>query len=147
MLQIRRLHIWFNSNLLETRCLMHYNFQLPLSLMRHMLGFCLLFKLCPCCMHRWWAPWFVSRITLSCTTWDSFLLVIWWMFYGFSRIKNQMPIQALWWICLELFVKAYLVYWIRQAKDVVKAVKKRLQHKNPKVQFLALTVCAQFLES
>ena len=36
----------------------------------------------------------------------------------------------------------------RLAKDVVKAVKKRLQHKKPKVQLLALTVfkCASILE-
>lgn len=29
---------------------------------------------------------------------------------------------------------------LRQAKDVVKALKKRLQHKSPRVQQLALTV-------
>lgn len=33
---------------------------------------------------------------------------------------------------------------LRQAKDVVKAVKKRLQHKSPRVQLLALTVCSEF---
>ncbi|KAJ6799659.1 target of Myb protein 1-like [Iris pallida] len=35
----------------------------------------------------------------------------------------------------------------RQAKDVVKAVKKRLQHKNPRVQFLALTLLETMIKN
>ncbi|OAY66849.1 TOM1-like protein 2 [Ananas comosus] len=34
-----------------------------------------------------------------------------------------------------------------QAKDVIKAVKKRLQHKNPKVQFLALTLLETMMKN
>ncbi|RRT76218.1 hypothetical protein B296_00004837 [Ensete ventricosum] len=36
---------------------------------------------------------------------------------------------------------------MQQAKEVLKAVKKRLQNKNSKVQFLALTVCAKLVKS
>ncbi|KAG6693260.1 hypothetical protein I3842_10G160400 [Carya illinoinensis] len=38
------------------------------------------------------------------------------------------------------FSDEYMFNLLRQAKDVMKAVKKRLQHKNPKVQLLSLTL-------
>ena len=70
---------------------------------------------------------------LSRNVWDyiSLLLLI------FNYLAFSSSLAEILNLCLANFVDGL---FLRQAKDVMKAVKKRLQHRNPRIQLLCLTV-------
>lgn len=55
-----------------------------------------------------------------------------------EKATSEFLIGPDWTINIDICDTINSNHWL--AKDVVKAVKKRLQHKNPKVQLLSLTV-------
>ncbi|KAB2599045.1 TOM1-like protein 2, partial [Pyrus ussuriensis x Pyrus communis] len=55
-----------------------------------------------------------------------------------DKATSDLLISPDWTMNIDICDSVNSHHW--QAKDVVKAVKKRLQHKSPKVQFLALTL-------
>ncbi|RZR71756.1 hypothetical protein BHM03_00007080, partial [Ensete ventricosum] len=63
--------------------------------------------------------------------------------HGYLRQHQQRSVVS----ALNRMRVVVLGWFLEQAKEVLKAVKKRLQNKNSKVQFLALTVCAKLVKS
>jgi hypothetical protein len=94
---------------------------------------------CTCLIGTFWGLTLVFDqglwVYVDNMNWTSCSVLTLWSDPSFSWIR--LPI----WFVMVVIWESWVLQWIRQAKDAIKTIKRRLTNRNPMVQLLALTVC------